>query len=377
MIVVAILAGGDSALGQVDQASERGKVSEPGKEAFLKSQSKPNRRVSEEHMNQFRNAKTVEELKGIPQVQRQSYAGFQFFELNSHHYGLNHKPLGLSNRSNVRTRSMKRTKSCLLYDVTYEMNENSHRIHPSLRKPTQSQFLIFSGGSFVFGEGLEANQTLPYYASESSDTYFTYNYGIRGAGTNTLLGQFKFTDMKAGVEEDSGVFVYMYLNFHLQRANGYMMQMKGLQYTPHFEKSDEGMIYTGSIGEQWSFWRDYVYPVLSGVFSVLGVHRNFPGLSSSHEVYVCDLIEEAKSEFTDLYPTSKFLVYLYPLQDLELAKPVVACLKERKISVLVSELKPENHEEWKIPFDGHPTAIANKAIAEEILSYLKPNDEAL
>ena len=51
----------------------------------------------------------------------------------------------------------------------------------------KSEFVIFTGCSFVFGEGVNDNQTLPYLYGKQNPAVRCYNYGFPGYGTQQML----------------------------------------------------------------------------------------------------------------------------------------------------------------------------------------------
>jgi hypothetical protein len=159
----------------------------------------------------------------------------------------------------------------MICDVTYEFDSFGRRPHPAKRKSHASRFALLNGGSFVFGEGLQPQETLAFRITQSSHRHYAYNYGLRGTGTNSVLGLVKFTDLASQIQERQGVFVYGYLHFRLQRANGFLNEMRGLELTPVFEKEDDHMRYMGPMKKVWWFSHDYLYPTVFKAFNLLGV----------------------------------------------------------------------------------------------------------
>lgn len=66
----------------------------------------------------------------------------------------------------------------VIYDVTYTINANGLRHTPSSDSSSKS-CLLFFGGSFTFGEGLNDNETLPYLMGKAlNEKYRIFNFGL-------------------------------------------------------------------------------------------------------------------------------------------------------------------------------------------------------
>jgi len=71
-----------------------------------------------------------------------------------------------------------------IYDVVYTVGSDGFRYTPSSQeKPITINMF---GGSFIFGEGLNDNETLPYYLSETLDLAVK-SYGVHGYGMHQAL----------------------------------------------------------------------------------------------------------------------------------------------------------------------------------------------
>jgi hypothetical protein len=73
-----------------------------------------------------------------------------------------------------------------VYDVVYSIGEDRFRVTPQIRQP--SQILInFFGCSFLFGEGLNDDETLPYFLNQADNRIAVKNYGMHGYGVYQAL----------------------------------------------------------------------------------------------------------------------------------------------------------------------------------------------
>jgi hypothetical protein len=80
----------------------------------------------------------------------------------------------------------------IIYDVVYTISLDRHRVIPSNRivsshEPSLTPRINFFGGSYMFGEGLNDNETLPYFFSKYTSSYKLINHGFHGYGAHNAL----------------------------------------------------------------------------------------------------------------------------------------------------------------------------------------------
>ena len=73
----------------------------------------------------------------------------------------------------------------VIYDVIYSIGEDGFRVTP--QSISRSRYVNFFGCSFTFGEGLNDNQTLPFYFAQKSDSYSSKNFGFHGYGPHQAV----------------------------------------------------------------------------------------------------------------------------------------------------------------------------------------------
>jgi len=104
-------------------------------------------------------------------------------------------------------KNIKNIPSKMVYDVTYNIDNNQRRItptdsklskkpgkkgvsEPKNNKPQNQKYegnINVFGGSWVFGEGLNDNETLPYYLQKIFPDYKVTNFGFHGWGPHNAL----------------------------------------------------------------------------------------------------------------------------------------------------------------------------------------------
>ncbi len=71
----------------------------------------------------------------------------------------------------------------------YSIGNNNYRITPKINNKKKDKSMNFFGGSFVFGSGLNDDETLPYLSQKYFKNWNIENYGINGYGVHQMLTQ--------------------------------------------------------------------------------------------------------------------------------------------------------------------------------------------
>jgi hypothetical protein len=138
----------------------------------------------------------------------------------------------------------------LLYDAVYTIADNGLRITPPCQSQ-DTQAVLFFGGSYAFGEGLNDDQTLPYLTGvETQGKYCVYNFSVHGYGTHHMLAAIEHGMVDAIVEQEPRYAIYsvlypehVYRLAELRSWNRhgpqYLLQQDGRpHYVGHFDDGD-------------------------------------------------------------------------------------------------------------------------------------------
>lgn len=105
----------------------------------------------------------------------------------------------------------------LIYSVNYGINKDSFRTVKINKSSTQK--ILFTGCSFVFGEGLEDEQTIPFIFSELiGEQYQVLNIGYAGTGPHHVLKWLKSKKIKDLVGNTLKYVIYIFIDDHIFRA---------------------------------------------------------------------------------------------------------------------------------------------------------------
>jgi hypothetical protein len=254
-----------------------------------------------------------------------------------------------------------------IWDVRYTTDEYGRRTTTHSENPASSQFAIFFGCSFLFGEGANDNETIPSQFSAAVPQFRAYNYGVPGYGTQHMLAKLESGTLRDEVKEQSGVVFYLYLeDVHEPRVIGGMQESNSFAaHFPYYHLRRDGKLI--SLGDFTSG-----RPVLTNLYRLLGhsqtIHYfglNFPKRSQRHFEIVANIVEQSRKDCRQQLGCEEFYVVCFPRKNPH--HTLIPLLQARDIKVLdYSELFDPDAEGLFHNGDGHPTPLANQQIAEKL-----------
>jgi hypothetical protein len=299
-----------------------------------------------------------------------------------------HDKLGWAPQAGTVARHRLSFKGELLYDVHYTIGSNGLRIssppttdhHASLAVDC----ILFFGGSFMFGQGLEDYETLPFLVGEKSRSR-TYNFGVKGYGAHQMLAA-----LQHGLVEDaigcgqtrvSHVF-YQAISDHIGRSAG---PEWGWDYGPRYRlTSDGGVRLDGSFEDGGGQEERSLTQLVINQFTKSRIYKAIINgkyvkkFSQEHLDLYLGIVDAARSFVRSTYPCAEFHVLLWDEDKID-NRGITDGLREKGIDVrLMSDILPDYkldglneryilHEE-----DVHPNALADELIAEYVVREILP-----
>jgi len=259
-----------------------------------------------------------------------------------------------------------------IYAVTYTIDASSRRVTPVSRAANRDTFLAFFGGSFTFGEGLEDDETIPFYAGELAPRCRPYNYGFHGHSAAEMLVRARTGTLRREIVEPTGAFVYTFVDQHVSRMIGSMrLTSSWAGHRPHFVLTE-----AGNLEQRGDFTTGR--PWLSRTYDILGASRLLqwrqvdvpPWIGERHLDFSARLVAEARYELARQFPESRFVVVAYPGS--RLSRRLAPLLAARGVDLLdYSDLFDVSDPRYFLaPEDRHPTALANRLLARLLVDDL-------
>ncbi len=262
----------------------------------------------------------------------------------------------------------------LIYDKSYKTDKFGRR--ESLQtEGSNKNFLIFLGGSFVFGEGVNDDETLPSQMAKNLPAISAYNYGVPGAGLAPTVSLVLNKKFKEEIKEKDGIVLYFYFDFDLLRliptfSQGSMDYMKEQLF---LEENGEGVNIVKP--SRWDISAKLAtYRLLSKSNFVRSLNIDFPTPNENHLKLFVKGIEAIRNKLKKDIGYKKFYVVALPDSSQTYFPSIRSYLEEAKLAYLdFSDLRMGEliKERPYYECDGHPTPETNAFIAKEIAKFLK------
>jgi hypothetical protein len=279
----------------------------------------------------------------------------------------NDERLGYKILPNVHVYERKKFDDELAFEATYSTDEYGRRITPVEHDEERDNFLLFFGDSFVFGQGVNDNETLPFYMAELAPQYKPYNYGVMGYGPQGMLAKLQDNQISKEIDKDKGILVYIIINDHFIRAIGSMRVHNTWGHSMPFYALDahDKLIRKGN----FTSGRPLVSLVYRGLgtsqilrFFGIDLHGN---ITDNHVAMTARIIEESRNIFLKKFKSNRFYVLFFPNQ--KETRRLIPALRSADIEYVdYVDLFAVTQEGFEIKNDGHPTPKAYKTIATRL-----------
>lgn len=299
----------------------------------------------------------------------------QEWMLEGESYYVDDEARGYAARPSSKKRIRKSLKDQVIYDVVYTIDRQGLRVAPhdvGKAAPEQedaAQDVVFVGDSFIFGEGLNDREAIPYRFEElSGGSVRAYNFGFHGYGAHQMLRLIETGELAKVVPEGRRlVVVYGALLQHVERASGKMIWDAKV---PRYVLSPSGAaVYAGTfaddpaVAENLERSRRLADPRARLVAGLSGPARTRDDV----RLYL-RLVLQARDALAARY-RARFVVLLWRLGDPDAAE-VTRELAGAGIEVItVDDIYrdyPDPPESYRIALDDHPTALAADRIAAHL-----------
>lgn len=275
--------------------------------------------------------------------------------------------LGYTGIPGTETRAFKKQGEETIYDVTYSLDEFGRRVAPGQTIKSENNYVLFFGGSFTFGEGLENSETLPAWLAHNSENITTYNYGHPGYGPQHVLTLLQESDIRNQIQESNGMLIYPLISTHVQRAIGSMIVYSTWGYSmPYYYVDTDGSLKRDRNFTAGRPLRSMFYSLIgrSQLFKYLGLDLPF-NVSEQNYRLTATIIGAAKSAYEEQFGNENFYVLIWP--GATSGKELIPYLEKQGIRYLNYFSRIDfGEEKYQIQGDGHPSSYAQQALAQFI-----------
>ena len=263
-----------------------------------------------------------------------------------------------------------------IFDVHYTIDSHGRRMHqdiPIENSPT----VLFFGGSFTFGTGLEDHETLPWQFQESTGQRIqAINFGNPGYGAHQMLAILENHLEREVVSGKKPIAaVYTCISGHVKRAAG---QAFWDPTGPHYVVNQDGSCtYADPFrnARQESIHR---FLCKSSIYQRITT----PQSNYSEDDYrrLVSIINRSQEILRERYQMD-LSVILWSVTNDKQSKKLQKLLDEAGIDTIIADAAlpdfASDPERYKLhPKDGHPNALANQILAATLFKHLNLNDSA-
>ncbi|MCY7349754.1 MAG: hypothetical protein LH606_03690 [Cytophagaceae bacterium] len=274
---------------------------------------------------------------------------------------LGYKPRPDTALTGVRTKDGR-----VIYRIQFQTDSNSLRVTPAKTQIAPNKYALFFGCSMTFGEGVQSNETLPYYFTKADSTYRPYNLAYSGYGPQQMLSRLQHNSPRRFVSEAQGVAFYTYIPDHVNRA---IQSLTNYEYNrgnaPYYYPDGDSLRYGGLFRDSRKF-RNWVYEVM-GRSNLLKFFRiSYPfRLSDRDYDLTAEVMAKSAAEYRRQFGNDRFYVIIYPTTLPQ--EEIVSRLKAKGVKVLdYSKLFNPLQKGYSIPDDEHPTPLANQVLVAQL-----------
>lgn len=270
----------------------------------------------------------------------------------------------------------------VIFDVTYTIGSNGLRVAPACDVQRRLGTVLFFGCSYTFGEGLKDNETLPYdLGVESGGRYCTFNFAFNGYSPAQMLSSIESGAVKATVHDSPLCAYYVALPHHVWRVAGrvawiqheprYVLDAQGIPQREGEYKAIENLAQRLRFGKRIQGWLEKC-----ATWRWLG-EREVNVVDEDIVLYLA-LVGRSRDLLKAQYPGIEFRAVLWPPQDAQ-QEYVYRRIQEGfsrmgirfdRVLDLLPGYSNNRHAYILSPYDWHPSALANRLIAQRILKEL-------
>ncbi len=278
---------------------------------------------------------------------------------------------GYALEPNQRHKTKKYYDEKLLYDVRYTINSHGFRITPEASS-SAAESIIFIGGSYTFGEGVNDHDSLPYrVGNRLKNSYQTYNFGLPGFGTHQIYALIENLCLQKVVKKPAAYVIYQSLYpEHVIRILG---RESWSAHTPHYVLDSQNIPVRHGYWDNASKYSAKAKKYLArSMLFYRFMHRE---ISFKAKRLFVSLVVNSLKKLQIYYPDIEMHIinWWIPFDDF-----IVKAFRENNIHVhYAKDILGQDELNFVIAeVELHPNAEAYRIIAEYIVSHIvkqKPN----
>lgn len=291
------------------------------------------------------------------------------------------KFLGYAPYPNTNLHAIATKHNKIIYDVHYKIDQNGLRYTPSSNEKS-NQCMLFFGCSFIFGYGLNDNETLPYFVGEKTNhKYKIYNFAYSGYGAHQMLSAIEHGVVDKKISGcKSTIVVYDGMSDHLIRMVGKRIWDIN---DPKYELVNNQAVFKGYLSDN-KVKRPAILKDI-GLKSQIYIYLNRWAINKEYylsenekrkyvQLYTA-ILKKSKNLSKQKYNTNRFIILFWNFKDPLIFKDYnfAKSFKENSLEYYSLEelLSGYNNKYFiKNEMPPHPNKLANEIIADFLIKKL-------
>ena len=261
--------------------------------------------------------------------------------------------------------SIRKNNDSTIYEVTYSF-ENGQRVLPN-NNDTSINNLFILGCSHAFGDGLNDNQTLPFFINKhANQKHHIYNYAFSSYGTHQALAIIEkkiLTDL-AAIKKENNCVIYSFIPSHFERAAGYKIWNVN---DPFYEFENNKLVYKGSFDDNRFFKNNFLVKGTKKVWRNSQLYKSLfiPKVTNNDVVRVSEIIKQMNHLLSE--QGVRFIVLLsqsnneYEDEHILYEELLNNNIEHYFATTIIKDLE-KNTNDYIIIGDGHPNEKYNSKI---------------
>ncbi len=276
-----------------------------------------------------------------------------------------HDLLGRAPPKGLRARWRRYSGDRLMFDVSYRINGLGLRHVPSSRS-TADRCILFFGGSFTFGDGVNDQETLANVVGLRTGRRFRIlNFGYSAYGPHQMLAMLERGEIVQDLACRPIYVFYHGVRHHVHRVAG---KVSWAYHEPRYVLNDAGeVVYQGPFWRRGSLAAQVRKQVVKSRIVTRVLHR----VTDQDIALTVAVVDQARNFVERRFPGATFHVIFWDKRDSALSDKLVAGYQARGLRLhRISNILPGYREadlRYRLdPDDRHPNALAYNLIADYI-----------
>jgi len=255
----------------------------------------------------------------------------------------------------------------LLYEVVHTIDGHGLRIPPP-HEANSRDCILFFGGSFTFGAGVQDDEAMPYQVGvKSGGRYQIYNFGVNGYGPHQMLAALEHGLVDDIIDCEPKYAIYQAIFHHIPRVAGFTHEHGPRYVLCEACPDDQQVRFAGDFS-------DYNFNTLFDDWQIYRNIRKNWGNSRPEVDLFLGIVAKSRDIIQTRYPSSEFHVLIWDNEGSPDKETVLRELKAQGIPLYyISAIIPDVDQHPAIyrlafPYDWHPSARAHELIAEYVVS---------